>query len=149
VGLAYDDAHRQAETYFARELWDGAEAALEALTPALWQMALASGAELDTVPDGRCPQPRRALRKAQPDGEVAIVIAIAPRAEGPAGLADLDCVVSRVWTFAPRWLHRQPPPASRTMATYSLPRVAAADPSLVTELEALVSAGLKTRQAPR
>jgi hypothetical protein len=130
-----------------RELWDAAEAALEAVTPALWQMALAANALLDVTPDATR-HPHRAIRKPQVEGEVAVVFRIERRSERPpATLADLHCRVGRQWSFPPRWFRRTRKPAWRDLAVFDLEALSGAAAPVIEEVRTVVAQGIRTRAA--
>ena len=146
--IGYDEAHRHADAVLERDLWDAAESALEAVTPALWDMALAAGALLDVKPDVKHPHPRRALRKPQLEGEVAVVLRIERRTDAPpVTLADLHCRVGRQWSFPPRWLRRTRQPVWKDLASYGLHDLSAAPLHLIEELRAVVASGIRTRRS--
>jgi hypothetical protein len=145
--IGYDEAHRHANTVFRRDLWDAAESALEAVTPALWDMALAAGALLDVKPDVKRPHPRRALRKPQVEGEVAVVLRIEGRTDAlPVTIGDLHCRVGRQWSFPPRWLRRTRLPVWKDLASYDLQELSTAPLYLIEDLRAVVASGIRTRR---
>jgi hypothetical protein len=144
--IRYDEAHRHARSRFHRDLWDRAEAALDVITPALWEMALAAGALLDTKPDVKHPHPRRALRKPAVEGEVAVVLQIEGRLDTPpAALADLHCSVRRRWSFSPRWPRFTRPPVFRDLASYDLRDLTWPTIHLIEDLRLVVASGIRTR----
>ena len=144
--IGYDEAHRHAATLFQRDLWDAAESALEAITPALWEMTLAAGALLDVKPDVKHPHPRRALRKPQLEGEVAVVLRIEGRTDAlPVTMADLHCRVGRQWSFPPRWLRRTRRPVWRDLASYDVRDLSAPTIHLIEDLRLVVASGIRTR----
>jgi hypothetical protein len=145
--IGYDEAHRHADTVFQRDLWDAAESALEAITPALWEMSLVSKALLDVNPDVKHPHPRRALRKPQPEGEVAVVLRIEGRTDAPPiTMADLHCRVGRQWSFPRRWLRRTRLPVWKDLASYDLHVLSSAPAHLIEDLRAVVASGIRTRR---
>lgn len=132
-----------------RDLWDAAESALEAITPALWEMALTVGALLDVTPDVKHPHPhpRRALRKPQVEGEVAVVLRIERRKEAlpVTTIADLHCRVGRQWSFPPRWLRRTKPPVWKDLASYDVRDLSTPTIHLMEDLRLVVASGIRTR----
>jgi len=143
----YDDAHRHARAVLLqRELWNQSEAALDVLTPALWTMALAAGALLDVKPDVRRPLPRRALRKPQVTGEVAVVLQIEGRSDAePATTADLLCRVRRQWSFPRRWFRLPRRPVWRDLASYDVRDLSSPTIHLIEDLRVVVASGMRTR----
>ncbi len=142
----YDDAHRHAKAILERDLWNQSEAALDVISPALWNMALGAGALLDPKPDGRRPLPRRALRKPQVAGEVAVVLQIEGITDRtPETMADLRCRVRRQWSFPRRWLRRRREPVWRDLATYDVRDLSAPTVHLIEDLRIVVASGIRTR----
>jgi len=143
-----DQAQWRADSGMSRELWEAAEAALESITPALWQMALTASAQLDVDPDVAHHHPRRAIRKPQVEGEVAVVFRVERRsAAPPVSIADLHCRVGRQWSFLPRWFRLARKPAWKDLAVYDLDDLQAAAPALVEDLRTVVAQGIRTRAA--
>ena len=143
-----NEAEWHADSGIRRELWDAAEAALEAVTPALWQMALTANALLDVKPDATQHHPRRAIRKPQVEGEVAVVFRIERRSESaPATLADLHCRVGRQWSFLPRWFRRTRKPVWRDLAVFDLDTLSGASPPVIDDVRTVVTQGIRTRAA--
>jgi hypothetical protein len=139
-------AHPHANPVSERDLWDAAESALEAVTPALWEMALAVGALLDVKPEAKPPRPRRALRKPQVEGEVAVVLRIEGCTDAPpATMADLCCRVGRQWSFPPRWLRRTRLPAWKDLASYDVRDLSRPTIHLIEDLRLVVASGIRTR----
>lgn len=143
---AYDEAHRQAKALLQRDLWDQSEAALDVISPALWNMALSAGALLDSKPDAKRPLPRRALRKPQVAGEVAVVLQIERKTDKtPEMLTDLLCRVRRQWSFPRQWFRRLRPPVLRDLASYDLRDLSAPTVHLIEDLRLVVATGIRTR----
>jgi hypothetical protein len=109
-------------------------------------MALAAGALLDVKPELKPPRPRRALRKPQVEGEVAVVLRIEGRTdEPPVTIADLHCRVGRQWSFSPRWPRRTPPPVWKDLASYDVRDLSFPTIHLMEDLRLVVASGMRTR----